>query len=644
MSGFDFTEHDMMEFKKWLSKQVSSSRRLVLAFAAWFFVSGVVYWLFALVSPATDYALAAWDNIMVPVTSADPNFVWALSSHFAGLAMFLLITKQQLRWVFVSGVGWLAMLWALEVTIPKDFLLCVAHALGYATLAVSAILFCGLVGGLVQLFRESLHFMRRMVKLYPEASQNLRHLPLLQQVVVAPTRASSLDTVPVSPAALKQSYASRFSLDNAPNFPPSMGRAESDLDCESNHNEDKSCFTGSAFQLDEGVTGQLCFMCGSKSCALVPVCASWAEAEQQGAVPIQRICTPYASLKHDRKRLEAELAQSRRAAQQEARQKADMSEQLRVCQETVAAQAKSMAEANSAIAEQHACAVCGDDLVSRGQVQTEKPRSKREIANGTDSHARLRTEARSAEDEAAARQATRVHAGGCHGSECTGTSSNTRGREVGKGCLTATMLQSAEARAAAAEERVRVLEGEYRARAEYMANAVAAMHDSGELVSASSVDVTGCNAHGHPASSSSSYPSQSHNRASGVSHKCGARGDGKDAKRQIKRLLESVAEYASQQDQWRLAVKHAEERAQTAERAAAMPIPTLQKVHQQVPAAQQTDAALTRLQTAFEERTMEMSKLQAKLLDAEERAATAAQRAHDSDQQLYEWRCLGFVN
>lgn len=68
------------------------------------------------------------------------------------------------------------------------------------------------------------------------------------------------------------------------------------------------------------------------------------QAEQQGAVPIQRICTPYASLKHDRKRLEAELAQSRRAAQQEARQKADMSEQLRVCQETVAAQAKSMAE------------------------------------------------------------------------------------------------------------------------------------------------------------------------------------------------------------------------------------------------------------------------------------------------------------
>lgn len=67
--------------------------------------------------------------------------------------------------------------------------------------------------------------------------------------------------------------------------------------------------------------------------------------------------------------------------------------------------------------------------------------------------------------------------------------------------------------------------------------------------------MTGCNAHGHPASSSSSYPSQSHNRASGVSHKCGARGDGKDAKRQIKRLLESVAEYASQQDQWRLAVR-----------------------------------------------------------------------------------------
>lgn len=277
-----------------------------LAFAAWFFVSGFVYWFFELAKPISKFVCDAFFAIVTPATE-EPHAAWAFASHAAGLGLFLLITTRQSRWLLATAVGWLSVLWGMGLVVPDKWHVLVAHAVGYAIQAGCLIAALGVFGGAVYLWTELLQFVKKIIRIYPQVRGNLHEHPLLEKVIVS--------------SAISDRGSKDFEEDIEFTCTKNKVRGLQDPG-----EDDLSLLQQSSELLDSGeselelkpaVGSSLtehvgsCFLCRGKGVATVAVCKEWNFSEdtknlQQYEVLLS-VCMPLAAMKAQRAKLQAEL-------------------------------------------------------------------------------------------------------------------------------------------------------------------------------------------------------------------------------------------------------------------------------------------------------------------------------------------------
>jgi len=98
-----------------------------------------------------------------------PASAWALTTHFAGFAVFLFMVTNKKRWLVIPVVSTLVFMWTWRWThLPREYWAIATHAIGYLLMGTALLMVMGVLSGIVYLWVELVSFVRQLWIFYPQ--------------------------------------------------------------------------------------------------------------------------------------------------------------------------------------------------------------------------------------------------------------------------------------------------------------------------------------------------------------------------------------------------------------------------------------------------------------------------------------------
>eukprot|EP00002_Diphylleia_rotans_P038844 TRINITY_DN8881_c0_g1_i1.p1 TRINITY_DN8881_c0_g1~~TRINITY_DN8881_c0_g1_i1.p1 ORF type:complete len:495 (-),score=87.04 TRINITY_DN8881_c0_g1_i1:62-1546(-) len=157
------------------------------------------------------FTVAGWISLPSKLQLVQGHTAWTVFTHCIGASIFMLVVTQQTRWLPISAAGGIMILLLGHLTgTPDDWIALVSHAFGYMVLIAMAVMFLGLFGGMLYIWTELIRFVKRLVRIYPDAYHDIQAHPVLQKVVISfPDRREEMPLEPLSittPSGLSSSH------------------------------------------------------------------------------------------------------------------------------------------------------------------------------------------------------------------------------------------------------------------------------------------------------------------------------------------------------------------------------------------------------------------------------------------------------